>query len=77
MGSTHLTSISGPICFVVELFGVPDSLEQDLWEANRVRAWALATRLESAGLGVCDVLAVVGGVEIDAVPAGAIEMSVS
>ena len=32
-----LTAVSGPVCLVVELLRVPDSLKQDLRNTNGVR----------------------------------------
>lgn len=55
---------------VVERSRIPDRLEQNLRQTNGVRGGARAAGLEGAALGVGDVVLVVGGVEVLAVPAG-------
>lgn len=70
--STYLTPISRPIRLIVELLRIPHRLEQDLWQPHGMGRRTWAAGLKGAGFGVRDVFAVVGGVEVDAVPACAI-----
>ena len=64
-----LAAVCGPVGLVVELGGVPDCLEHELGDLDGVSGWAGTAGLKGAGLGVCDVGSVVGGVEVLAVPA--------
>jgi hypothetical protein len=52
----RLRSIRRPIRFVVESRRVPDDLEHELRELDRVRARALSAVLEGASLWITDVL---------------------
>ncbi len=66
----RLTSVCWPICLVVEGPGIPDSLEEDLWDFDGVGRRAGAPRLERARDRIRDVICVVRRVQVDAVPAG-------
>lgn len=47
-----LAAICWPICLVVEGFGVPDSLQKDLRESDRVGVRTFATGFKGTGLRV-------------------------
>jgi hypothetical protein len=62
----------GPGRLVVELGGVPDDLEHQLRDTDGVGGWAVAAEAEEGGGpvdGVGDVVLVVGGIEVLAIPA--------
>jgi hypothetical protein len=69
-----VAAVRRPVSLVVELGRVPDNLEHELGNLDRVsRGAGRAGGEEVCGArgGVCDVVLVVGAVEIDAIPASA------
>ena len=65
-----LAAICRPVFLLVEGRGIPDSLEQDLGDLDGMGGWTFAAGLEGASLGVGNMVSVVGGIQVDAVPAG-------
>jgi len=67
-----LGAVGGPLLLVVEGGGVPDNLVHQLWDADRVASWAVASDVQERGGAasrVGDVALVVGAVKILSVPA--------
>lgn len=65
----RLGAIFRPLGLVVERRRVPDDFVEQLRNADGVRGWTGAAVFERAALGIRYVAGVVGGVEVDAIPA--------